>query len=57
MATQAKKTTAKKSTAKNNAKDTKTIKEPQRISKTGLAFREAIKDPWFKVNDWRAVNK
>jgi len=55
MATQTKKTTtAKKSTVKSNIK---TIKEPQKISKTGLAMREAIKNPWIKVNDWKAVNR
>jgi len=32
-------------------------KDPKKISKTGLAFREAMKNPWIIVNDWKAVDK
>jgi len=55
MITQVKKTNVKKSVAKSNAKPTKQQIEPKKISKTGLAFREAIKNPLVKIVDMRAV--
>jgi len=55
MATTKKTTTAKKTTTKKSVAKQQT--EPQKVSKTGLAMREMAKDPWFKVNDWRAVNR
>jgi len=53
--------TVKKSTAKKTTATKKSVAKPQnelkKISKTGLAMREAVKNPWIKVNDWRAVNR
>jgi len=62
MATTKKVTADKKSTAKTNGKlTTRQLflqeKDPKKTSKTGLAMRAMAKDPWFKVNDWKAVNK
>jgi len=54
-------TTAKKSTAKKTTAIKKSVakpqNEPKKVSKTWLAFMEAVKNPGIKVNDWRAVNK
>jgi len=55
MATQAKKTIAKKTATKKSVVKPQT--EPKKVSKTWLAFMEAVKNPGIRVNDWRAVNR